>query len=60
MGFGVDRRGRFELPCQVGRRTILVQVPAAGDGEWRTIGKGRVTVKEGKTVRLEIKLTERP
>jgi hypothetical protein len=60
MGFGVDRRGRFELPCQVGRRTILVQVPAAGDGEWRTIGKGRVAVKEGKTVRLEIKLTERP
>jgi hypothetical protein len=60
IGFGVDRRGRFELPCQVGRRTILVQVPDVGDGEWRTIGKGRALVKEGKTVRLEIELRERP
>jgi hypothetical protein len=60
VGFGVDRRGHFELPCQIGRRTILVQVPGAGDGEWRTIGQGRVIVREGKTSRLDIKLTELP
>jgi hypothetical protein len=60
MGYGVGLDGRFEYPCQVGRRTILIQVPTDEDGEWRTIGHGTVVVKEGKTARLEIELDERP
>ena len=60
MGYGVGSDGRFEYPCQVGRRTILLQVPTDEDGEWRTIGRGTVVVNEGKTARLDIELDERP
>jgi hypothetical protein len=60
MGYGVGSDGHFEYPCQIGRRTILIQVPTEEDGEWRTIGRGTVVVKEGKTTRLDIELDERP
>ena len=60
VGYGVDTDGRFEYPCQIGRRTIYIQVPTEEDGMWRTIGQGTVVVEEGRTARLDIELDERP
>jgi hypothetical protein len=59
VGFGVDERGRFDVPCQVGRRTILVKRSVA-EGEWTTIGRGVTTVREGATSKLDIRLIEDP
>jgi hypothetical protein len=57
MGFGIDGKGRFELPCQVGSRTIIVQrLGREGiDGE---LGRGTVEVLEGKTDTITIRLSK--
>jgi hypothetical protein len=59
IGYGVDGRGRFDVPCQIGRRTIFVKRFIA-DGEWLTIGQGVTRVREGLTSKLWIRLTEDP
>ena len=51
MGYGVDQRGRFELPCQIGTWTIIVVT----DGNpARELGRGTVKVVADQTVTLDI------
>jgi hypothetical protein len=59
MGYGIDPRGTFTLPCQIGHRTVYVQL-VTRDDTWRTIGSGTTTVRTGKTSRITIRLTEDP
>ena len=59
IGYGVTGDGHFEIPCQVGPRTIIVE-KLAQDGTWREIGRGTVTVTAATTVNLTIHLTEAP
>lgn len=59
IGYGVQSDGRFEVPCQVGERTIIVQGPGSGD-EWHELGRGTVTVRANKTVKLTVRLTTEP
>jgi hypothetical protein len=55
MGFGVNDRGRYELPCQIGTWTIIV-VAVGADDSVRELGRGTVEVVAGKTVTLDIHL----
>jgi hypothetical protein len=58
IGYGVGSDGRFELPCQAGRRTLIVMVEdETGDGSTE-VGRATVTVKGGQTVRVTIHLHE--
>lgn len=58
MGFGVGDGGHFELPCQAGRRTIILMLDdESGDGSTE-VGRTTVTVKGGETVRVTIHLHE--
>jgi hypothetical protein len=56
MGFGVNDRGRYELPCQVGTWTIIVVAIGANDTR-RERGRGTVEVVADKTVTLDIHLS---
>lgn len=55
MGFGVNAKGRYELPCQIGTWTIIV-VDFTGDDPVRELGRGTVEVLADKTVTLDIHL----
>ncbi len=60
IGYGVAADGTFELPCQVGRRTITVTGPKWIDDHWEELGRATVTVRAGKTVTVTIRLTKAP
>ena len=53
MGYGVNDRGRYELPCQVGTWTIKLMAIGAEDVV-REVGRGTVKVVAGETVTLDI------
>ena len=53
MGYGVNDRGRYELPCQVGTWTIKLMAIGAED-VLREVGRGTVKVVAGETVTLDI------
>jgi hypothetical protein len=55
MGFGVDDAGRFELPCRVGTRTIIVTGQGEGD-EVVDLGQVTVEVKANETAHVTIHL----
>ena len=55
MGFGVNDKGQFELPCQIGTWTIIV-VDSSSDDSVRELGRGTVEVLADKTVTLDIHL----
>jgi hypothetical protein len=59
IGYGVGRDGTFQLPCQIGVRTIMVMTQGATGGTVE-LGRGTVTVRAGKTVHLTIHLTKAP
>jgi hypothetical protein len=59
IGYGLAPDGSFVLPCQAGRWTIEVAVPAEGD-DWRSIGAGTVDVIANTTAEIAITLTETP
>lgn len=59
MGYGVGADGRFEYPCQIGDRTIVIyQDDAVGDGS-HEVGRAEVTVTEGAT-EVTIRLAPEP
>lgn len=53
MGYGINDRGRYELPCQVGTWTIRL-LAIGPDEVAREVGRGTVEVKAGETVTLDI------
>jgi hypothetical protein len=55
IGYGLTADGRFELPCQAGGHTILVQT-MVGEQDWKTIGTGHLVAIGGGTIELAITL----
>lgn len=54
IGYGVWKDGHFEIPCKIGDYVIQVWDPGAGPRA--VIGEARVTVREGETTRVRIRL----
>jgi len=55
IGFGLGPDGSFEVPCQAGGHTIMVQIGVPDVG-WETIGSGHVVAAANAVVPLEIRL----
>lgn len=55
IGFGVEPDGTFQVPCQAGGHTIMIQIGVPGVG-WQTIASGHVVAVGDATVGLEIRL----
>jgi hypothetical protein len=56
IGFGVAEDGHFEIPCKVGRRTIVILSSASNDGDWVVIGQADVVVPANRDVRVRIEV----
>jgi hypothetical protein len=57
IGYGVDGRGRFEFPCQVGMRTIVIRNEHAYE---EILARVTVPVRADETVKVRIQLTRLP
>jgi hypothetical protein len=55
VGFGLAGDGSFELPCQAGGHTIIVQI-GVPNADWKTLGSGHVIAAGNATVSVLIKL----
>jgi hypothetical protein len=55
IGYGINADGLFEVPCQAGGHTIVIQI-SVPDGGWKTIASGHVVAVAGKTVTMTIRL----
>lgn len=57
IGYGVRSNGSFEYPCHVGRRTIRV-LDWVGDGDHQVVASTVVDVRDGREVKVTIRLPE--
>ncbi len=57
IGYGVRSDGSFEYPCHVGRRTIRV-LDWVGDGDHQVVASTVVDVRDGREVKVTIRLPE--
>ena len=58
MGYGVGEDGRFRIPCQVGKYTMVIEAPLPRDGGWVVVGRADVTVRADRTVKVRIRLDQ--
>ena len=58
MGYGVGEDGRFRIPCQVGKYTMVIEAPLPRDGGWVVVGRADVTVRADQTVKVRIRLEQ--
>jgi hypothetical protein len=56
-GVWVDADGRFEMPCQVGRRSVEIRVRTL-ESDWELLTSVEVDVVEGGRVPVELRLPE--
>ena len=56
IGYGVGDDGRFQIPCQVGDYTMVIEAPLPRDAGWVVVGRAHVTVRSGQAVRVRIRL----
>jgi hypothetical protein len=55
IGYGVLANGRFEIPCRIGRYSIVI-LGTGRDGTNRVVGQGRVTVRKDQVTKVRIRL----